>query len=215
MKVQLQAGACASEPSSAGVSSHTQARKRYRSMRAAFWHISQHEGVWRGLWAKGAVAHAQRSAVWAATQLSCYDTCKSFFATHLAQWRQQRGPAVSAVAATRGDNALVFFAASAVAGLVTVSLSHPLDLCKSRMMNESAGAPAYRGVVHCLVTVARQEGVRGLYKGWWPNYLRSGPHGATHVPSGVPSGALPVHGRLLTRTAWWRAVRWILHSTMA
>ena len=33
-----------------------------------------------------------------------------------------------------------------------------------------------RGVVECLARTARHEGLRGLYKGWLPNYARSAPH---------------------------------------
>lgn len=34
----------------------------------------------------------------------------------------------------------------------------------------------YSGVIDCFIKIVRTEGIRGLYKGFIPHYLRLGPH---------------------------------------
>jgi hypothetical protein len=38
-----------------------------------------------------------------------------------------------------------------------------------------AGGTQYRGMVDCAVQTVRQEGVRAMYKGFWPTWARLGP----------------------------------------
>ena len=40
--------------------------------------------------------------------------------------------------------------------------------------------PKYRGPVHCLLQILREEGVLGLYRGALPLMLRDGPSYATY-----------------------------------
>lgn len=35
--------------------------------------------------------------------------------------------------------------------------------------------PKYRGLVDCFAGIVRRDGVRGLYRGIWPNYLKVAP----------------------------------------
>lgn len=35
--------------------------------------------------------------------------------------------------------------------------------------------PKYRGLLDCLFGIVRRDGVRGLYRGLWPNYLKVAP----------------------------------------
>jgi len=62
----------------------------------------------------------------------------------------------------------------------------PADIVKVRLQCQvvptQAGClkPKYRGPVHCLLTIAREEGVLGLYKGAQALALRDGPSFATY-----------------------------------
>ena len=65
----------------------------------------------------------------------------------------------------------------------------PADIVKVRLQCQvvptqalAAGSPKpkYRGPVHCLLTIAREEGVLGLYKGAQALALRDGPSFATY-----------------------------------
>ncbi|GAA5919438.1 hypothetical protein JCM1841_002390 [Sporobolomyces salmonicolor] len=56
--------------------------------------------------------------------------------------------------------------ASAASGIVTAIITNPLWVVKTRMYTTSASSPsAYRGVMHGLYTLAREEGFRGMSKG--------------------------------------------------
>ncbi|MGH0127404.1 UNVERIFIED_CONTAM: hypothetical protein FKN15_011141 [Acipenser sinensis] len=60
-------------------------------------------------------------------------------------------------------------------GSPLVLVMAPVDLVKVRLQNQShphrsvswggAGGPQYRGPVHCVASILRQEGVPGLYRG--------------------------------------------------
>lgn len=57
----------------------------------------------------------------------------------------------------------------AAAGALAATMTHPLDLVKTRLMTQgvrgASGAQLYRGVASTLRTVAREEGLRGLGRG--------------------------------------------------
>ncbi|ORZ31081.1 mitochondrial carrier domain-containing protein [Catenaria anguillulae PL171] len=58
--------------------------------------------------------------------------------------------------------------AAALAGALTSLLTNPIWLVKTRMCLQPADAPIYRGLAHALATIARHEGLRGLYRGLTP-----------------------------------------------
>ncbi|GAA6061169.1 hypothetical protein JCM10212_005755 [Sporobolomyces blumeae] len=56
--------------------------------------------------------------------------------------------------------------ASASSGVVTAIITNPLWVVKTRMYTTSASSPkAYKGVLHGLYTLCREEGFRGMSKG--------------------------------------------------
>uniref|UniRef100_M4BM43 Uncharacterized protein n=1 Tax=Hyaloperonospora arabidopsidis (strain Emoy2) TaxID=559515 RepID=M4BM43_HYAAE len=63
--------------------------------------------------------------------------------------------------------------ASMVAGLVATTACAPADVVKTRLMNMHMNE--YKSATDCLVQVVKLEGLRGLYKGWLPAYMRLGP----------------------------------------
>eukprot|EP00928_Gymnodinium_smaydae_P047449 TRINITY_DN31670_c0_g1_i1.p2 TRINITY_DN31670_c0_g1~~TRINITY_DN31670_c0_g1_i1.p2 ORF type:complete len:124 (-),score=14.14 TRINITY_DN31670_c0_g1_i1:130-501(-) len=78
------------------------------------------------------------------------------------------------------DSLPTHFAASLAAGFLSTVASAPIDLVKSRMMNQltsESGRPLlYRTPMECIRKTLAKEGFQGLYAGFWPNYLRLGPH---------------------------------------
>ncbi|MED6150554.1 Folate transporter 1, chloroplastic [Stylosanthes scabra] len=67
-------------------------------------------------------------------------------------------------------------AAGATAGFVTVSVMHPLDVVRTRFqVNDGrvSHVPNYKNTVHAIFTIARSEGLRGLYAGFLPGVLGS------------------------------------------
>ncbi|XP_019383594.1 PREDICTED: mitochondrial folate transporter/carrier isoform X1 [Gavialis gangeticus] len=61
-------------------------------------------------------------------------------------------------------------------GVVSTLVLHPLDLVKIRFAVSDGleFRPKYNGILHCLTTVWKQEGLRGLYQGVTPNMWGAG-----------------------------------------
>lgn len=59
---------------------------------------------------------------------------------------------------------------------------NPADVLATRMYNQGVDSKGkgiyYSGVIDCLVKVFKTEGIAGFYKGFWPHYIRIGPHSA-------------------------------------
>ncbi|KAI4314811.1 hypothetical protein L6164_027680 [Bauhinia variegata] len=66
--------------------------------------------------------------------------------------------------------------AGAAAGFATVAVMHPLDVVRTRFqVNDGriSHLPSYKNTVHAIFTIARSEGLRGLYAGFLPSVLGS------------------------------------------
>jgi len=68
---------------------------------------------------------------------------------------------------------------SLVTGLVATTAAAPFDLLKSRLMASEAAGESLGTV---LLTLLRTEGPAALWNGWWPTYLRLGPHAILTFP---------------------------------
>lgn len=64
-----------------------------------------------------------------------------------------------------------YFFSSASAGMLTVLITNPLWLAKTRLCQPGSGALEYRGLTDCLLKTHRKEGVRGLYRGLIPGLI--------------------------------------------
>ncbi|GMY12138.1 folate transporter 1, chloroplastic-like isoform X2 [Fagus crenata] len=66
--------------------------------------------------------------------------------------------------------------AGAVAGFATVAVMHPLDVVRTRFqVNDGriSNLPSYKNTAHAIFTIARLEGLRGLYAGFNPAVIGS------------------------------------------
>jgi solute carrier family 25 uncoupling protein 8/9 len=115
--------------------------------------IIREEGV-VVLW-KGTTPSMARAALLTASQCATYDEVKLFFLQKLG-WKDGIG---------------THFAVSGIAGLVTTTVTAPVDMVKTHMFMH----PSYSGPWHCATDIYRRLGVRGLFKGWGANYARQGP----------------------------------------
>ncbi|KAM9458825.1 kidney mitochondrial carrier protein 1-like isoform 3-T3 [Salvelinus alpinus] len=127
------------------------------SMVGNFINIYQQEGT-RGLW-KGVSLTAQRAAIVVGVELPAYDLAKK----HLI------------LDCHMGDNIYTHFLSSFACGLAGALASNPIDVVRTRMMNQTCGAVTYQGTLDCLLQTSRSEGFMALYKGFFPNWLRLGP----------------------------------------
>ncbi|KAI3364454.1 hypothetical protein L3Q82_011244 [Scortum barcoo] len=72
--------------------------------------------------------------------------------------------------------------------LQQISVMSPGDIVKVRLQCQTESRrrgtktpkPKYRGPVHCLLSIIREEGIMGLYRGALPLMLRDGPSYATY-----------------------------------
>ncbi|XP_075996000.1 solute carrier family 25 member 47-A [Genypterus blacodes] len=80
---------------------------------------------------------------------------------------------------------LEVFLAGLAGGVAQISVMSPGDIVKVRLQCQTESMrggtkPRYHGPVHCLLSILREEGVRGLYRGALPLMLRDGPSFATY-----------------------------------
>ncbi|XP_041111770.1 kidney mitochondrial carrier protein 1-like isoform X1 [Polyodon spathula] len=130
------------------------------SMIANFIDIYQQEGT-RGLW-RGVIPTAQRAAIVVGVELPVYDITKK----HLI------------LSGLMGDTVLTHFISSFTCGLAGALASNPVDVVRTRMMNQrvlAGNTVLYKGTLDGLLHTWKNEGFFALYKGFWPNWLRLGP----------------------------------------
>ncbi|XP_008426688.1 brain mitochondrial carrier protein 1 isoform X1 [Poecilia reticulata] len=129
------------------------------SMMSNFINIYQTEGT-RGLW-RGVIPTAQRAAIVVGVELPFYDVTKK----HLLR------------SGLVGDTILTHFMSSFTCGLAGAIASNPVDVIRTRMMNQRvvSGSPMYKGTLDGVMQTWSNEGFFALYKGFWPNWLRLGP----------------------------------------
>uniref|UniRef100_A0A9J8BQ01 Solute carrier family 25 member 45 n=1 Tax=Cyprinus carpio carpio TaxID=630221 RepID=A0A9J8BQ01_CYPCA len=68
------------------------------------------------------------------------------------------------------------FMAGCFSGLAQLFVSAPIDLVKVRLQNQTkSGGNKYRGPIHCIAVILREDGVKGLFRGIWALALRDVP----------------------------------------
>uniref|UniRef100_M3XS98 Solute carrier family 25 member 14 n=1 Tax=Mustela putorius furo TaxID=9669 RepID=M3XS98_MUSPF len=70
------------------------------------------------------------------------------------------------------------FSSSFTCGLAGALASNPVDVVRTRMMNQRAivgHVDLYKGTLDGILKMWKHEGFFALYKGFWPNWLRLGP----------------------------------------
>ncbi|XP_051500443.1 solute carrier family 25 member 47-A-like isoform X2 [Myxocyprinus asiaticus] len=86
------------------------------------------------------------------------------------------------------NTALDIFLAGMAGGVAQISVMSPGDIVKVRLQCQTerkrsgfnSPKPKYSGPIHCLLTIAKEEGILGLYKGALPLAFRDGPSFATY-----------------------------------
>ncbi|PSS28756.1 Mitochondrial uncoupling protein [Actinidia chinensis var. chinensis] len=114
-----------------------------------------------GLW-KGVFPNVQRAFLVNMGELACYDHAKRFVIQNQ----------------LAADNIYAHTVASIMSGLSATALSCPADVVKTRMMNQTVseeGKVKYRNSYDCLSKTVRVEGLRALWKGFFPTWARLGP----------------------------------------
>ncbi|KAK3387626.1 mitochondrial carrier domain-containing protein [Podospora didyma] len=111
------------------------------------------EGVgsmFRGVW-----PNSLRAAAMTASQLASYDVFKR---TLIQQTPME-------------DNLATHFTASFLAGVVAATVTSPIDVIKTRVMSGTGKS----SIPKLLGDIYAAEGLRWMFKGWVPSFLRLGP----------------------------------------
>jgi len=134
---------------------------RHCNIFEAFRSICKQNGI-RGLW-RGAVPNVFRAAMVSGVQIPAYDHTKNKIKQH--HWME--------------EGVFLHVVSSVIAGLFVSIATSPIDVIKTRTMNEwtqTKGKCSYSSVFSSLIKIQRSEGVLGFYKGFIPNWVRTGPH---------------------------------------
>jgi len=134
----------------------------HTSMSDALRQIYTKNGV-RGLW-RGSVAALPRAALGSGAQIATFGKTKAL----LVEYDLVTDPTLNS------------FSAGLIAGSIMSVAITPPDVITTRLYNQGVDAEGrgllYRGWLDCFVKILRSEGVYGMYKGFWANYLRIAPH---------------------------------------
>lgn len=138
---------------------------RYNSTFDAFRKIIHHEGI-LGLY-RGIAPTVQRATVGTAVQIASYDHIK-----HILLRRR-----------VFEEGLALHLTASFIAGMITAIAINPMDVARTRVMNEMIAAnngpqvtTTYTSSFQTYKIVFYSEGIGGFYKGLTPSWLRLGPH---------------------------------------
>ncbi|XP_077448430.1 dicarboxylate carrier UCP2-like [Stigmatopora argus] len=107
----------------------------------------------------GLVAGLQRQMSFASVRIGLYDSMKQFYT---------RG--------TESSGIVTRLMAGCTTGAMAVAFAQPTDVVKVRFQAQARlpdGARRYNGTLDAYRTIARNEGVRGLWKGCMPNITRN------------------------------------------
>lgn len=116
------------------------------------------QGGVKGLF-RGVDAAIMRTGAGAAAQLPVYNLAKQFLINNNIVKDQSFG---------------LHFLSSSAAGLAVAICMNPGDVVLTRVYNQKGNM--YKGPIDCLVKTVKAEGIMALYKGFWAQLFRIGPH---------------------------------------
>ncbi|RPA86170.1 mitochondrial dicarboxylate carrier [Ascobolus immersus RN42] len=128
-------------------------RRNYKNALDGILRMSKHEGVsslYRGVW-----PNSLRATLMTASQLATYDQFKSLLLT----------------IPYFGDDLITHFSASFLAGFVATTVCSPVDVIKTRIMTSNDS----KGILHLLKDTTKNEGIKWVFRGWVPSFIRLGP----------------------------------------
>jgi solute carrier family 25 phosphate transporter 23/24/25/41 len=127
---------------------------RYTSVTQAFRVIFQEEGLYG--YFKGNGANCLRIFPNSALQFFSYETYKKFVIEH---WMKPRGK--------KDLTPTLRLVVGGCAGITALTATYPLEFIRARLTVQTTRI--YRGIIHGLVEVTRNEGFFALYRGLWPS----------------------------------------------
>lgn len=138
-------------------------QRHHEGMIQAFKKIYSIRGI-GGLY-RGVIGNIPRAALGGGAQLATFEPLKEFLKRN--NWNFT-------------NSTLNSFVCSAISGSMMAIAITPPDIILTRLYNQplddTGKGKYYNGVYDCLKKIIKIEGISGLYKGFWPNYIRIAPH---------------------------------------
>ncbi|RDA91141.1 hypothetical protein CP533_0430 [Ophiocordyceps camponoti-saundersi (nom. inval.)] len=128
-------------------------RRNYRHAIDGLVRMVRHEGP--AACFRGWLPNSCRAAVMTAGQLATYDAFKRLLIRYTPMT----------------DTLSTHLSASFLAGLAAATATSPIDVIKTRVMSSSQN----QGIFRLVRDVYRTDGLRWMFKGWLPSFLRLGP----------------------------------------
>jgi dicarboxylate transporter 10 len=129
-------------------------RRGYKHAVDGIIRMSREEGVaslWKGVW-----PNSSRAVLMTVGQLATYDGFKRVLLDYT----------------PLSDNLATHFTASFLAGFVATTICSPVDVIKTRVMSSKE----HTNIVKFVTDTTKAEGLRWMFKGWVPSFIRVGPH---------------------------------------
>lgn len=146
---------------------HSAASSQYKGMIGTVSTIARQEGP-KALY-NGLVAGLQRQMCFASIRIGLYDSIKLLYLQTLNGGRNSANKSTNASISVR-------ICAGITTGGLAVLFAQPTDVVKVRMQAEArsaTGIKRYSSTMNAYSTIARKEGVAGLWKGTLPNISRN------------------------------------------
>ncbi|KAH8708657.1 mitochondrial carrier domain-containing protein [Phaeosphaeriaceae sp. PMI808] len=129
-------------------------RRNYKHAIDGIFRMAREEGVgslWKGVW-----PNSSRAVLMTVGQLATYDGFKQVLLEYTAL----------------KDGLSTHFTASFLAGFVATTICSPVDVIKTRVMSSQE----HHNIIKLVTDITKAEGVRWMFKGWVPSFIRVGPH---------------------------------------
>jgi solute carrier family 25, member 34/35 len=137
---------------------------KHESFSGAFGKIYKAHGI-AGLY-RGVLVTVPRGMMGSGTQIATFGVTKDYLQRHF----------------TNLDQTTISLISGATAGTGMAIAMNPADVISTRLYNQGVCVNGkgiyYSGVIDCFLKILKTEGFRGFYKGFWPHYIRIGPHSA-------------------------------------
>ena len=123
-----------------------------------FFNIAKSEGIFN-MWKNGLFPNINRAMIVTTGQLAMYDQFKEKIIKY-------------------GGNDCIYthFTASFIAAFTTSFISNPIDVSKTRLMNQNQNKKQYTSMLNCFSKIIKNEGVLSLYNGFTANFARQCPY---------------------------------------
>ncbi|KAI5289355.1 Mitochondrial dicarboxylate transporter [Ascosphaera aggregata] len=139
---------------------HSQ-RRNYKHAFNGLWRMCREEGL-RSLF-RGVYPNSARAVLMTSSQLASYDAFKQVLLLRLGL----------------PDNLSTHFLSSLAAGFVATTVCSPADVIKTKIMSAhpgEAGGGHGQGILTVIRHLFAQDGIRWMFRGWVPSFIRLGPH---------------------------------------